>query len=336
MKRIAYWFYHALYKFKVYLARRFTRAGYALCILLVFAAIFGADTTLSTVFQIVTFVVFLLLIAFLLSIRTNTRFDVQRKLPRFATAGLAFQYDVSIRNPLNRSFDKLSVIDEFEAAGLSYREFCQVKPSSRLRQIVRRHKQGVAGLSHHLALKQGAAKEPQKHVDLQPGESKDLRMEMIPVRRGRIHMAGITVARTDPLGLCYARNFRPLSQTILVLPKRYPLPPIQMPGGRKHHSGGIALTTSVGESEEFVSLREYRPGDPLRKFHWKSWAKTGKPIVKEYQEEYFVRHVLILDTFVDKTQSEAFEDAVSLAASFACTVQTQESLLDLIFFGLEV
>jgi len=109
-----------------------------------------------------------------------------------------------------------------------------------------------------------------------------------------------------------------------------------MPGGRKHHSGGIALTTSVGESEEFVSLREYRPGDPLRKLHWKSWAKIGKPIVKEYQEEFFVRHVLILDTFVGANQAEAFEEAISLAASFACAVQTQESLLDLIFVGLEV
>jgi uncharacterized protein (DUF58 family) len=127
-----------------------------------------------------------------------------------------------------------------------------------------------------------------------------------------------------------------LPQSILVLPKRYALPAVHLPGGRKHHSGGMALTTSVGESEEFVSLREYRPGDSLRKFHWKSWAKTGKAIVKEYQEEYFVRHVLILDTFIGKTHSEAFEEAVSLAASFACTLQTQESLLDLIFVGLEV
>jgi uncharacterized protein (DUF58 family) len=163
----------------------------------------------------------------------------------------------------------------------------------------------------------------QKQISLGPHEVRN-------VRRGRIRLEGINLARTDPLGLCYARKFEQQPQSILVLPKRYTLPPIPIPGGRKHHSGGIALTTSVGESEEFVSLRDYRPGDSLRKFHWKSWAKTGKPIVKEYQEEYFVRHVLILDTFAETTHTEAFEEAVSLAASFACTVQTQESLLDLI------
>ena len=89
----------------------------------------------------------------------------------------------------------------------------------------------------------------------------------MPLRRGRIQLAGISVARPDPLGLCYARQFKRLPQSIPVLPKRYSLPSIQLPGGRKHHSGGIAVTTSVGESEEFVSVRDYRPGDPLRKFH---------------------------------------------------------------------
>jgi hypothetical protein len=91
----------------------------------------------------------------------------------------------------------------------------------------------------------------------------------------------------------------------------------------------------VGDSEEFMSMRDYRPGDPLRKIHWKSWAKTDRPIVKEYQDEFFIRHALILDTFQEIEYGEAFEEAVSVAASFACSIQTQESLLDLIFVGTE-
>jgi hypothetical protein len=82
-------------------------------------------------------------------------------------------------------------------------------------------------------------------------------------------------------------------------------------------------------------MRDYRPGDPLRRIHWRSWAKTGRPMVKEYQEEFFVRHGLILDTFQKTERSAKFEEAVSLASSFACAVQTQESLLDLMFVGPE-
>jgi uncharacterized protein (DUF58 family) len=336
MKRIFFWLYRRLFKVRAHFSRRFTPAGYFFLVLLVLAAIFGADTTLAMVFQVFTFVAFLLLIAFVLSLRMRASFDVQRKLPRFVTADRPFNYDVTIKNPLNRHSGDLYIIDEFERSRLTYQEFFRETTAERSRKMPLAHKLGPSLWSTLFARKHGAQKEPALHADLQPNESKDLRLEMLPVRRGRIRLAGITVARSDPLGLCYARKFMRLPQSILVLPRRYALPAVHLSGGRKHHSGGIALTTSVGESEEFVSLREYRPGDSLRKFHWKSWAKTGKPIVKEYQEEYFVRHVLILDTFSGETHSEAFEEAVSLAASFACTLQTQESLLDLIFVGLEV
>jgi uncharacterized protein (DUF58 family) len=82
-------------------------------------------------------------------------------------------------------------------------------------------------------------------------------------------------------------------------------------------------------------MRDYRPGDPLRRIHWRSWAKTGKPVVKEYQDEFFVRHALILDTFQEVEHSERFEEAVSVASSFVSTMETQETLLDLMFVGTE-
>jgi uncharacterized protein (DUF58 family) len=141
--------------------------------------------------------------------------------------------------------------------------------------------------------------------------------------------------RPDPLNLYKGLVHIPLETSVLILPKRYELPPIALPGSRKFKSGGIALASSVGDSEEFMSLREYRPGDPLRHIHWRSWAKIGKPIVKEFQAEYFVRHALVLDTFQKEEYSERFEEAVSLASSFACTVRTQESLLDVLFVGPE-
>ncbi len=73
----------------------------------------------------------------------------------------------------------------------------------------------------------------------------------------------------------------------------------------------------------------------MRRIHWKSWAKRGEPIVKEFQDEFFVRHALILDTFQKAEQSEILEEALSVAASFAYSIQTQESLLDLMFVGAE-
>jgi uncharacterized protein (DUF58 family) len=168
---------------------------------------------------------------------------------------------------------------------------------------------------------------------LLPGGETEVRVELTPLRRGILRFNGVTLARPDPLGLFRSFAKTPAVQTVLILPKRHPLPPIALPGTMRYQEGGVALAANVGRSEEFVALRDYRHGDPMRHIHWRSWAKTGKPIVKEFEDEFFVRHALVLDTFDDEPQSELLEEAVSVAASFACAVLTQESLLDLLFVG---
>jgi len=127
----------------------------------------------------------------------------------------------------------------------------------------------------------------------------------------------------------------PSRSNIIILPRRYTLPLLTLPGSRRYQPGGVTLATSVGDSEEFVGLRDYRPGDPLQRIHWKSFARVARPIVKEYQDEYFERHALVLDTFAAAGDGQLFEEAVSIAASFAYTIDTRECLLDLMFIGTE-
>src|SRR5207302_10880458 len=166
-----------------------------------------------------------------------------------------------------------------------------------------------------------------------PREEVEVRLELIPLRRGLLRFNAVRLARPDPLGLLRALAKVPLPQTTLILPRRYRLPPVSFPGTLKYQDGGVALASRVGQSEEFVALRDYRHGDPLRHIHWRSWAKACKPVVKEFEDEFFVRHALVLDTFTAYPHSEIFEEAISVAASFACAIQTQESLLDLLFVG---
>ena len=161
-----------------------------------------------------------------------------------------------------------------------------------------------------------------------------MRVQGLAYRRGTLRLEGATVARADPLGLIRSLARVALPDRVVVLPRRYSLPRLTLPGARRYQYGGVTLASSVGESEEFMSLRDYRPVDPLQRIHWKSYARSGKPVVKEYQDEFFERHALVLDTFTDRDDA-VFEEAVSLAASFACTLDTQESLLDLMFVGAE-
>jgi uncharacterized protein (DUF58 family) len=79
-----------------------------------------------------------------------------------------------------------------------------------------------------------------------------------------------------------------------------------------------------------MGLRDYRPGDTPRRIHWKAWARTGRPVVKEYQDEFFERQALVLDTHAT-VGDECFEAAVSVAASMVVAPRSSESLLDLVF-----
>ena len=78
-----------------------------------------------------------------------------------------------------------------------------------------------------------------------------------------LRLIGTTIACPDPFGLFRSLRTIPSQQTMLIFPRRYPMSPFELPGTMKYQLGGVSVATSVGESEEFVSLREYRPGTHL-------------------------------------------------------------------------
>ncbi len=171
--------------------------------------------------------------------------------------------------------------------------------------------------------------------DIPPEGEVRLTFDLVPRRRGRLTLTAATAARMDPFRLIRRVNkIQDQPSSIVVYPRRFSLPRMPLPGlTQQWQRGGVALAGSVGDSEEFTSIRDYRPGDPMRKFHWAGWARTQRPVVKEFQEEYFVRHAMLLDTVGGGPDSDAFEDAVSLAASFACDIDQHDTLLDLMFVG---
>jgi uncharacterized protein (DUF58 family) len=159
---------------------------------------------------------------------------------------------------------------------------------------------------------------------------------MLPLRRGTIHFESIELLCPDPLGLCCARSRERNVAHLTSLPERHPVPKLSWPSERKFHRGGLALTVAVGDSQEFFGLREYRPGDPIKRIHWRSFAKLGVPLIREFQDEYFDRHALIVDTYTGTGDPASFESVVSAAASFVDAGHPSDSLLDLVFVGERV
>jgi uncharacterized protein (DUF58 family) len=328
--RLLYRLYRIGSAFRYRAGRRFTRAGLVVLVSLLITALMGVDMESTVAYQAFSLLLFLTMVSICFGWLFRARFSARRHLPRFATAGQPFNYVVTVANRTRQVQSDLVMIEDMADPRPNFTEWQAVQISEQRKYRSLRVGQRRSSNPFRLALVKEAAI-PQ----LPPDKEVDVRVELVPLRRGVLRYRGISVGRTDPLGLFRALTRFPLPQNIVVLPKRYPLPPIGLPGLLKYQEGGVALASSVGQSEEFAALREYRRGDPLRHIHWRSWARTGKPIVKEYADEFFVRHALVLDTFSEDLHSELFEEAVSVAASFACVIQTQESLLDLLFVGAE-
>jgi uncharacterized protein (DUF58 family) len=308
--------------------RRFTRAGMTVLGGLIISGILGPDTDNNVAYQGFTFLLVLLILAFCSSFFFRARFTATRGLPRFGTVGAPLSYTVTLKNLTGKTQAGLAILENLADARPSFQDWLAVQMAYEERARSFRFSQGKRSNPFKLAnLKISPVPLAQSKQEVQ------VPCEFTPLRRGLLRLEGLDVARADPLGLFRAFSEVPLPQSVLILPKRYPLPPIALPGTMKYQQGGIALASNVGQSDEFVALRDYRHGDPLRHIHWRSWARASKPVVKEFEDEFFVRHALVLDTFVTHTHSEAFEEAASIAASFACTIQTQESLLDLLFIG---
>lgn len=290
----------------------------------------GVDMENTVTYQSFTLLLGLLLLSFACGLFFRGAFSATRLLPRIATAGQPFRYCVAIKNLTAKNQAGLTLIEDLADPRPSFEDWLGFQLARGGRVLPFHIHQRRSNNPFRLA----TSKESELPPLLARGDAEVI-MEVFPLRRGVLRFTGVTLARPDPFGVFRSFISVRTEQKVLILPRRYLIPPIALPGAWRCQQGGIALAANVGRGEEFVALREYRHGDSLRHMHWQSWAKTGKPVVKELEDEFFLRHALVLDTFDDEPNSDVFEEAVSVAASFACTVLTQESLLDLLFVGHE-
>ncbi len=178
------------------------------------------------------------------------------------------------------------------------------------------------------------------YFDLDPGGTAQAQVEVEISRRGRYTLRGPALRSTDPLRLAATRARALPDQVVFAYPRFYTLEEFNIPLGRRYQPGGIPLSSSNGDAIEFVGTREYREGDPVKNIHWRSWARRGEPVVKEYQEEYFCRIALVLDTFLPwhhgPREEKAFEAGISVLASIADFFSRSEYIVDILAAGPDV
>lgn len=229
------------------------------------------------------------------------RLALTRRLPPPVSAGDTLRYQVVVENPGRRAARKVVV----EELGL--------RPELR------------------------PVGEPTVIESLGPGERVEVTLSLDCKARGAYELPRLQASSFFPSALVKWPRRAPGKDRLLVYPRFTPLAGFDVPHGRNHQPGGIPVASSVGESTELAGTREWREGDRTRDIHWPSLARTGRLVVKEFQEEYFVRLAMVLDVESRSAQDDAlFERSLSLAAGIADVLARQEYIIDLFAAGSQV
>jgi uncharacterized protein (DUF58 family) len=116
----------------------------------------------------------------------------------------------------------------------------------------------------------------------------------ICTRRGRFRLGPTTLITSDPFGLFPARRKVGTIREIVVLPPTVPLPSFPIPAGRL--SGGEALRRRTYQvTPNAAGVREYAHGDSLSRIHWRSTARRGRLISKEFELDPMSDVWIVLD-----------------------------------------
>jgi len=133
-------------------------------------------------------------------------------------------------------------------------------------------------------------------------------------RRGVVDVGPATTSRSDPLRLLNREFHWADVSTLFIHPVTIAIPSTSM--GFIRDLEGSVTKTVTNEDISFHAVREYARGDAQRQIHWKSTAKTGTLMVRQFEETRRSTISLVLDLAAESYANEIeFEMAVSAVGS---------------------
>lgn len=151
---------------------------------------------------------------------------------------------------------------------------------------------------------------------IEPGASATARADAAWARRGVYPLGTITLATSFPFGLFRKERDVELPGEVTVWPRtdrpaREPSPA----GEVRARSDGKRHAGAAGARGEFRALRPFRAGDDPRDIHWRTTARAGSPVLREYERDRARALWLCLD--VRAAADDAAEAAVDTVAALA-------------------
>lgn len=158
---------------------------------------------------------------------------------------------------------------------------------------------------------------------IEPGGTRETGYSLRPPRRGRFELGPLAINFVDPFGLALTRWILAESTSFLVHPRIEHLGLPRDLGEQRSMAVSELRQLTGSRGEEFYTLREYVEGDDLRKIHWPSTAKRGRPMIRQEETPWHTRATIVYD---DRAESH---DAIGGASSFERCIEAGASLVAL-------
>lgn len=151
-------------------------------------------------------------------------------------------------------------------------------------------------------------------------------------RRGVVTVGPATAVRGDSLGLVKRTQTWSDSTDLYIHPRTIRVSASAI--GFIRDIEGITTHDLSSSDVSFHALRDYAAGDDRRNIHWKTTARVGKLMVRQFEETRRAHLLIVLDLDDEAWASEdEFEDGVSGAASLAMATMKESKEVSIITQG---
>lgn len=158
---------------------------------------------------------------------------------------------------------------------------------------------------------------------LRPGAAHEELFVVPTERRGVIPIGPATTVRGDPLGLLRRTVQWTELTELFVHPHTVPLEPLGA-GLLRDLEGQTTNDVSMSDLA-FHALRDYQPGDDRRYIHWRSSAKAGRFLIRQFLDTRRSHITVVVDSDTAAyADANDYELAVSAAASIAVRTMLDE------------
>jgi uncharacterized protein (DUF58 family) len=175
---------------------------------------------------------------------------------------------------------------------------------------------------------------PARALVLRAGEERTIELKLRCERWGAFSVGPLHLRASDMLGLRSWEGSAGEAQPLRVYPGEETLRSLVAPLETQVFAGN-QVSRARGEGIEFADLREWQPGDRLRRVNWRATALRGALWVNEQHLERNTDVVLFLDTFAEvRVEGRSTNDrAVRAAATLAHGYLQRKDRVGLVGFG---